>query len=143
MPGFPFDRVQSGLMEGTLPLPTSTFYAHIVIAIPTAATQTVAGLTLASGGSYSPKALTGLSLGDHGTGYRLTFATPQWTGLWLGAATSMKGIVVCRQIGGSPASTDWTISYCEFNNPIVPATDANSAVDFSVPFGAEGALKLD
>lgn len=143
MASFPFDRVQVGLMDGTLVLATSTFYAHIVTAVPATSVETVSGLTLAAGGSYQRQALTGLSLAADGTGYRLSFANPQWTGLWLATATPMRGIVVCRQIGGSPASTDWTISFNEFTNPVTPPTDVNSAIDLTVPIPSAGVLKLD
>ena len=143
MPSLVFNSTDLGLLDRTLDLTTGTFYAHLVTTIPVATNQTVADLVLAAGGSYQPVTLAGRSIGTDGTGARLTFSDPTWTALWCAAATTIKGMVICRQAGGSPASTDKVISYLERTTAFTPATVSGGAVDFTLNIPSTGVLKAD
>lgn len=94
----------------TLDLSTGTYYAHIVNSIPSDSATTVANLTITDAINYQPKILTGLVYTIRMWTFD-NFAFPTYT-----YNTAPTGIVICKQIGSSPSSTDPIISYGDFFN---------------------------
>lgn len=116
----------------------STWYAHLVTAVPVLANTTVANLTLATGGNYAPQVLTGLTTAADGTGAKVTFSNPTWVGLTTDNSATIKGMVICKRAGGSPATSDLVESYLELSS----AYTTGGPVDFTVQIPTTGVLKI-
>lgn len=126
------------LFDRTLDLTNGTFYAELVTANPAGTESTVSGFTLAAGGNYARATLSGRSLATDGTGAKLAFSNPTWPGLTTNGAATIKGMIVCRQAGGSATGTDLVISYNELSSAYTP-----NGADFTVTIPSTGVLKLD
>lgn len=114
-----------------------TWYAHLVTAVPTQANTTVANLTLATGGNYAPQTLTGLTTGADGTGAKVTFSNPIWTGLTTDNTATVKGMVICKRAGASPATSDLVETYVELSAAYTP-----NGADFTIQIPTTGILKI-
>lgn len=125
-----FSSTSLGILNRSLDLTTGTFYGHLVTTTPAKANSTVADLTLATGGNYAAQALSGRAVSTDGTGAKLSFSNPTWTGLTTNNAATVKGMVVCRQTGGSPASSDPVVSFVELgqSNSVANCTTTNASV---------------
>lgn len=132
-----FSSTFLNLMNRTLDISSGTFYAHLVTTAPIQSNTTVANLTLAAGGNYALQTLTGSNIAADGTGARLTYTNPTWTGLTTNGAATIKGMVVCKQVGGSPATTDPIVTYVELSSAYTP-----NGADFTIQIPTTGVLKL-
>ncbi|MFQ3636168.1 MAG: hypothetical protein SNJ57_10080 [Cyanobacteriota bacterium] len=116
--GIIFTQVLLGLLNRSFDLSSGTFYTHLVTTAPTDPTLTqVAQLTLATGGNYGPILLQNLSFGTSGNTALWRADDPEWPNLTTNLAATIKGLVVAKRIGSSPASTDPIVCY----KPISPS----------------------
>jgi hypothetical protein len=128
MPSFNFN---SAPLES---LATGTYYATVVTATPIPANSTVADLTQPSG--FTPYTLTGLSFTSNWTFDDFTF--PEFT-----YNQAPRGIVIAKQVGGSPASSDPLINYSPFVNSLNQETPLSLGTYFiPVDFTSKGAITL-
>lgn len=141
-----FNTTALNIANNTFDLASDTFYLELVTAAPAASVTTNASLTKASGGNYAPVVLTNASatrVSAYGTGgTKLDFDDAAWSGLYTTAATPIVGGVVCKRVGGSPATSDPVVAYSALNTSYVPATGAGTATDFTFVFGANGVLTI-
>jgi hypothetical protein len=93
-------------------LSTGTFYAHCVTTLPVISNTTVANLVISNAVGYVPLVLIGLSYNST----RWTFADISFPSYNFTVAPI--GIVICKQLGGSPATTDPVICYSDFTNAL-------------------------
>lgn len=96
----------------TQDLSTGVFYAHIVSTEPSLSATNVSQINVTDAIGYVPYVLTGL-----------TFNTLKWTfdNFTYPAynyVTSPYGVVVCKQLGSTPVSTDPVIYYTSLDNAI-------------------------
>lgn len=110
MASYLLTQASNEITAGTLNLGTGIFYAHIVEAAPALSAQTVADLSLASGGGYAPVLLTGV-INDSASWRCNDFQFPL-----LSWAVAPVGTVICKRAGASPASTDRAILYFSWQN---------------------------
>jgi hypothetical protein len=96
----------------TANLATGTFYAHLVTTIPNISNTVVSDLVLCAVGGYVPVVLTGVSLNStRWTANNITFPIYNFT-------SPIIGVVICKQIGASPASTDPILAYSDLSNSL-------------------------
>jgi len=122
MPSFVFNSAKIGILNATIDLDSDTFYACLVTSIPAATVTTRTGLAEASGGTYAPQLLSGTILNAPTTAtVRWTFTNPSWTNLTTGTSTPLLGMVICKRVGSSLATSDPVIAFLEFNNNFTPS----------------------
>lgn len=96
----------------TINLSTGTFYAHLVTAVPLTTNTVVSDLVLCSVAGYVPVVLTGVSLtATKWTANSITFPIYNFT-------TAILGVVICKQIGGTPSGTDPVLAYSDLSNSL-------------------------
>ncbi len=112
---------------------SGTFYIELVTAALAFDDPTVADCTLATGGNYARK--TGITLsastsGADGT-VAITSGNPQWIGLTT-SGTPITGLIVVKQAGGAPASSDPVVAYVPLGtSSTVSTTTASGSVSAS------------
>src|SRR5688572_3992735 len=123
-----FNQTKLGLLNRSLNLTSGTFYLHLVTVAPTdPAITTVAQLFTAAGGNYVPFVFNNLPvLSIVGDAAIASFDTvPYWMQLATNGAASIKGGVLCKQLGGAPAISDPIICYNDLPIPFSPNGTAN------------------
>lgn len=96
----------------TQDLSTGVFYAHIVSTEPSLFSNNVSQINITDAIGYVPYTLTGLTFNTlKWTFNNFTFPTYNYV-------TSPCGIVICKQLGVSPVSTDPIIYYTSLDNVI-------------------------
>ena len=119
-------------------LSTGTFYAHCVTTLPATGNTTVANLVISNAVGYAPLTLTGLSYNST----RWTFTDIPFPSYNFTVAPI--GIVICKQLGGSPASSDPVICYSDFTNALaqVIATGTGTYVVSLLFSATQGAINF-
>jgi hypothetical protein len=140
MPSLVFSSAKLNVKNRTLDLTSGTFYVHLVTTVPIVTNTTVADLVLATEGTYAAQTATGVGVAADGTGVKVTLANPTWVGLTTNNAATIKGMVLIKQIGGSPANTDPLIAYGELTSPYTPPV---TATDLSIIVPSTGIWKED
>lgn len=142
MPSLVFRQLKQGLLNRAQDITTGTIYVELVTTAPTDPLLTTKSqLTLATGGNYVHKVV--LVNADSrtftltSTGVFWTFSNPVWTSLTTNGAATIKGMVICKQSGGSPAGTDPIWVYNELNSPYTP-----NGANFTVQIASNGVLEL-
>lgn len=121
----------------TVNLSTGVFYAHIVSSVPSISAISVSQITITDATNYVPYILTGL-----------VFNTVKWTfnNFTLPAYlynTIPVGVVVCKQLGGSPANTDPILYYTDFTNALNQAVTLNTGkYILSITFPFDGIIRF-
>lgn len=93
-------------------LATGTFYAHLVTTVPATNNTLVSDLVLSTASGYVPVVLTGVSLSaTRWTANNITFPVYNFT-------TPVVGVVICKQVGGVPATTDPILAYSDLSNSL-------------------------
>ena len=96
----------------TTNLATGVFYAHLITTTPNIANTLVSDLVLCSVPGYVPVLLTGVSLTPtRWSANNITFPIYNFT-------TPIVGVVICKQVGGTPANTDPILSYSDLANSL-------------------------
>lgn len=134
-----FNTTKTGLLNRSLNLTSGTFYYHLVTAAPTdPSISQVSGLAIATGGNYAPAVLGAApSTSIVNQAGSLTTQNPSWNLLTIGGSNPVVGSVLCRQSGGSPASTDAPLVY----NPL-PSPYSPNGSDFTLTPPSGGVLRL-
>ena len=135
-----FSSAKLNVKNRTLDLTSGNFYIHLVTVIPIVTNTTVADLVLAAGGNYAAQTATGVGIAADGTGVKVTLGNPAWVGLTTNNAATIKGIVLVKQIGDSPASTDPLIAYGELTSAYTPPM---TATDLTIVIPSTGIWKED
>jgi hypothetical protein len=137
MANFIFNSAEAGLAANTLDLSTGDYYAHLVTSTPILSDTTVANLTLPTSVGYEPTNLTGLSY----TASRWTFADFTFPKYLFASAPT--GVVICKRVGASPASSDPVICYSDFNNAVGQVITLTVGTYFiNLSFGVNGAINF-
>jgi len=135
-----FSSAKVNVKNRTLDLTSGNFYVHLVTTTPLVTNTTVADLIIANGGNYTSQPVTGVGIAPDGTGVKITLDNPVWTGLTTNNTATIKGLVLIKRIGGTPASTDPLIVYGELSSPYTPPT---SATDLTIVIPSTGIWKED
>lgn len=101
-----FTNARNQIQGGTLNLASGTFYLHLVTAVPSISVTDVSQLSLATGPTYAPTILSGLSYAS-GVWNFSEALIPSYDN----TGANIVGFVICKQAGGSPASTDVPIVF--------------------------------
>lgn len=136
-----FNQTKLGLLNRSLDLTSGSFYLHLVTVAPTdPAITSVAQLFTATGGNYTPFVFNNLPiLSTVGDAAIASFDTvPYWPQLATNGAASIKGAVLCKQLGGGPAPADPVICY---NNLAIPFSP-NGTANFRVTLANIGIFRL-
>jgi hypothetical protein len=113
MTNFIFDWADVAITAATLDLSAGDYYAHLVTTQPSPTSTTVANLVLPTSAGYA--------------GYQLTnmvYTTQKWSfdnfsfPRYIFATLPPIGMVICKRVGASFASTDPVICYSDFVNSI-------------------------
>jgi hypothetical protein len=110
MATFIFNWAEAALVATTLDLSTGSYYAHLVTANPLPTHTTVADLTVPTSLGYTSTALTGLSYNASRWTFS-NFSFPKYV-----FASIPVGVVFCKKLGASPASSDPIICFSSFYN---------------------------
>lgn len=118
MASFVFSQAKLDILSGAINLNTQDFYAVLVGGTtgytPAAGLTQRSGLVLTTGTNADPQLLVNRTLTLSGATVELKFTNPIWNSL---AATNnpITGIVICRRVGASFASTDPVVMFLEFS----------------------------
>ena len=131
------------VLEAYISGKTSNLVAELLTTFPANPTSasTRADLTIATGGSYTPQTLggvTGTATND-GNGAYLDCNDPTWTGLYCGSATTIKGLAILH-VPSSPASGDKVICLlrrvASATVASVTTTNGSATITSSAAFGS-------
>jgi hypothetical protein len=129
MPSFTFNSAPVNSLG------TGTYYVVPVTTLPVAGDATVANLSIPAG--FSPVILSGLSLSSTTWTFSDT-AIPVFT-----YPNALVGLVIAKQDGGSPASTDALVNFSSFVNANGQEyTLAAGTYSIPISFGANGAMSI-
>jgi hypothetical protein len=104
----------------TANLSTGTFYAHLVTLIPNIANTLVSDLVLTTAVGYQPVLLTGVNLtASKWTSDNITFPIYTFT-------SPVVGVVICKQLGGTPAPTDPILAYSDLSNSLSQSVNSGT-----------------
>lgn len=117
----------------TANLSTGTFYAHLVTTTPLNTSTLVSDLVLCSIPGYVPVLLTGVTLStSKWTANNITFPIYTFT-------TPVVGVVICKQIGSSPATTDPILAFSNLSNSLnQDITSGTGAVNLFIEVSTDG-----
>ncbi|MBD1864173.1 MULTISPECIES: hypothetical protein [Trichocoleus] len=136
-----FNQTKLGLLNRSLDLTSGTFYLQLVTVVPTdPAITSVAQLFTATGGNYAPFIFNNLPvLSTSGDAAIASFDTvPYWPQLATNGAASIKGSVLCKQVGGGPSPSDPILCYNDLAIPFSP----NGTANFRAILANTGVLRL-
>jgi hypothetical protein len=138
MTNFIFNWADAALSATTLDLSTGTYYAHIVTTQPSLTDTTVANLVLTSAAGYTGQLLT-----------NMVYTTQKWSfdnfsfPRYIFATLPPVGMVICKRIGASFASTDPVICYSDFVNAVAQVITGQVGVYvLSQQFMVSGAISF-
>lgn len=133
-------------MAGEYDFNADTFYCRLLLTNTTADTEN-SGITAVSGfttldehDSAGTKTLASIAVNKDDTNRRAEFDADDVTWTSLAAASSgrnVQGVLICKQAGGSPATSDPPIAFLEFASAKTP-----DGSDFVVRWDSEGILQM-
>lgn len=117
----------------TANLSTGTYYAHLVTTLPNNTDTLVSDLVLCNVAGYVPVLLSGVTLtSSKWTANNITFPIYTFT-------TPILGVVICQQIGSSPAPTDPILTFSNLSNALNQnITSGTGAVNLFVEISLDG-----
>jgi hypothetical protein len=117
----------------TANLSTGTFYAHLVTTIPNINNTLVSDLVLSVASGYTPVLLSGVALtATKWSANNITFPIYNFT-------TPVVGVVICKQVGTTPANTDPILAYSDLANSLSQnVTSGNGNVNLFVDVATNG-----
>lgn len=131
---------------GEIDFDADTYYARLLLTNTTVDTEqagitTVAGYTtLDEHGTAGTKPLANKAVNKDDPNLRVEIDADDLTWTALAADVSgrdIQGVLICRQAGGAPATSDLPVCWLEYATPKTP-----DGSDFVVKFDAEGFLQL-
>lgn len=139
MANFIFNSAAAALTAAALNLSTGNYYAHLVTTTPLLTDTTVADLILPNSPGYIGTPLTGLVYTASLWTFN-SFSFPKF----IFATSAPKGVVICRRLGTTPASTDQLICYSDFTNSIDQAITLQvGTYAVNLQFGPNGAINFN
>lgn len=138
MANFIFNWASAALTANTLDLSTGDYYAHLVATVPALGHSIVTDLVLPAISGYTSTPLTGLSYNSA----RWTFDSFNFP--IYNFASAPTGVVICKRIGATPATTDAIVCYSDFNNSIGQVINLRVGTYIvSIQFGVGGAISFN
>jgi hypothetical protein len=138
MTNFIFNWADAAIDAATLDLSTGTYYAHLVTSTPLLTDTTVANLVLPTSAGYAGKLLTNMVYTTQKWSFD-NFSFPRYTF----ATLPPIGMVICKRVGASFASTDPVICYSDFVNSLAQVILGQVGIYVvSEEFTASGAISF-
>lgn len=141
-----YNEFARAMMAGEIDMDSDTFYTRLVLTNTTVDTEnsgitTVAGFTtLDEHDSAGTQALASKAVNKDDANSRAEFDAADVTYSALAAASSgrnVQGVLICKQAGGSPATSDLPCAFLEYASVKTP-----DGSDFVIQWDAEGIIQL-